>query len=147
MSSNAKVNGKKPMKRNSSGKIEESFISKGTFSSKYKMSDEVLGSGSFAVVRKCEERATGKVCAVKIIAKRKKGKETIEAEYLNDEVRILRRCGSHEHVLEIYDVYEVRPSHLPLRAVHSYSLVNESSAPANHPDGVLLADHPRVCYD
>ena len=91
-------------------KIEKPLKSSGSFAAKYRMLDEVLGSGSFAVVRKCEERATGKMCACKIISKYRRGKEVIEAEYLNDEVRILRRCGSHEHVLEIYDVYETLSS-------------------------------------
>jgi serine/threonine protein kinase len=62
---------------------------------------EVIGQGSFGVVRKCQDKHTHQVCAVKTILKAK----VPDARYLRQEVETLLDCW-HPHIVHLEDVYE-----------------------------------------
>lgn len=102
--------------------VRAKLLSKGALNDRYELQDHVLGKGSFAVVHSALERDTGKLCACKVISKwqsveRKraeagkatgapaKRREMIDPAFLNREVEILRKAGSHPNILEVYDVY------------------------------------------
>jgi len=62
---------------------------------------EVLGSGSFGIVRRCTNRKTGEELAVKTIAKSKIN----DVETLKREISILQEVH-HPHIIRLVDVYE-----------------------------------------
>jgi len=64
---------------------------------------EVLGAGSFAVVRRATHKGKGKDYAVKIIHKTSLSPD--ELSTLNDEVEILQKI-SHQHIIKLFDIYE-----------------------------------------
>eukprot|EP00924_Labyrinthula_sp_SR-Ha-C_P003803 snap_masked-scaffold_3-processed-gene-5.19-mRNA-1 protein AED:0.17 eAED:0.21 QI:0/-1/0/1/-1/1/1/0/664 len=68
--------------------------------SKFKFK-EVLGEGSFAAVYRAVHQITGEVVAVKKITK-----ELSDNEVLENEVRVLRACGTHPNIISLKDVYE-----------------------------------------
>ncbi|KAL1511829.1 hypothetical protein AB1Y20_005114 [Prymnesium parvum] len=94
--------------------IKVANLSKGVLADKYDLRSHILGRGSFAVVQVAVDRQTGMHCACKIISKwadvdpehPEHGKPAIDSWYLNQEVEILRKAGSHPNILEVYDVYE-----------------------------------------
>ncbi|KAI8890153.1 Pkinase-domain-containing protein [Backusella circina FSU 941] len=59
---------------------------------KYRINEKTLGVGSFAVVKECEELATGEKCAVKIILKKA----------IADILKHVR----HSHIVSMHDIYE-----------------------------------------
>lgn len=70
---------------------------------------EVLGSGAFSEVVLAEEKATGKLFAVKCIPKKAlKGKESS----IENEITVLKKI-KHENIVALEDIYE-SPSHLYL---------------------------------
>ncbi|NP_001084190.1 calcium/calmodulin dependent protein kinase ID S homeolog [Xenopus laevis] len=70
---------------------------------------EVLGTGAFSEVVLAEEKATGKLFAVKCIPKKAlKGKESS----IENEIAVLRKI-KHENIVALEDIYE-SPSHLYL---------------------------------
>ena len=76
-------------------------LSKGTLHDKYELSEHVLGQGSFAVVKTCRDRETGELCACKTISKYiVPNVAAVDAKYLNAEIEILRRAGSHPNILQ-----------------------------------------------
>lgn len=68
---------------------------------KYELMVDVLGEGSFGTVRKCRNRLTKQVCALKTIDKSK----LPDATQLRREVDILLNVD-HPHIIKLYDVYE-----------------------------------------
>jgi len=68
---------------------------------KYELMAEILGEGSFGCVRKCCNRHTKQVCALKTIDKSK----LPDATQLRREVDILLDID-HPHIIKLYDVYE-----------------------------------------
>lgn len=62
---------------------------------------EVIGSGAFGVVRKCRNRQTGELAAVKTIEKAR----VENLENLQREIELLREVH-HPHIIELYDVYD-----------------------------------------
>ncbi|XP_048358888.1 death-associated protein kinase 1 [Sphaerodactylus townsendi] len=68
---------------------------------------EELGSGQFAVVRKCREKSTGTQYAAKFIKKRrtKSSRRGVSREDIEREVNILKQI-QHPNVITLYDVYE-----------------------------------------
>lgn len=62
----------------------------------------VLGEGSFGVVRKCKNKQTGEICALKTIDKSKLPDNAIQ---LRREIDILLDVD-HPHIIKLYDVYE-----------------------------------------
>ncbi|XP_044302639.1 death-associated protein kinase 1 isoform X4 [Varanus komodoensis] len=68
---------------------------------------EELGSGQFAVVRKCREKSTGVQYAAKFIKKRrtKSSRRGVSREDIEREVNILKEI-QHPNVITLHDVYE-----------------------------------------
>jgi serine/threonine protein kinase len=62
---------------------------------------QVLGAGTFGVVRKCRQKETGEVFAVKTILKKK----VPDLNILKREITILQSVD-HPHIVKLYDVYE-----------------------------------------
>lgn len=75
----------------------------GAFSRNYVMTDIVLGSGSYAEVRKARKKKTNQVVAVKIIDKT--GLSQRELKGLSKEVNILKSLR-HKNVVQFYDSFE-----------------------------------------
>jgi hypothetical protein len=73
---------------------------------KYKFGD-VLGTGAFAVVKKCVDKLTGQLYAVKVIDKKKFAliQQSQRSESLMDEVNILR-AANHDAIIKLYDLIE-----------------------------------------
>jgi len=68
---------------------------------KYELLDDVLGEGSFGTVRKCRNKVTSDLRALKTIDKSK----LPDATQLKREVDILSNVD-HPHIIKLYDVYE-----------------------------------------
>ncbi|XP_030323506.1 death-associated protein kinase 1 isoform X5 [Calypte anna] len=68
---------------------------------------EDLGSGQFAVVKKCREKSTGQQFAAKFIKKRrtKSSRRGVSREDIEREVGILKEIR-HPNVITLHDVYE-----------------------------------------
>uniref|UniRef100_H2YD11 non-specific serine/threonine protein kinase n=1 Tax=Ciona savignyi TaxID=51511 RepID=H2YD11_CIOSA len=68
---------------------------------------EEIGSGQFAVVRKCVEKATNKVFAAKFIKKRRarSSRRGVTKEDIEREVNILSNV-EHDNILNLYEVFE-----------------------------------------
>uniref|UniRef100_A0A8C3KB06 Death associated protein kinase 1 n=1 Tax=Calidris pygmaea TaxID=425635 RepID=A0A8C3KB06_9CHAR len=68
---------------------------------------EDLGSGQFAVVKKCREKSTGQQFAAKFIKKRrtKSSRRGVSREDIEREVSILKEIR-HPNVITLHDVYE-----------------------------------------
>jgi len=64
-----------------------------------------LGTGGFAVVRKCKRRSDGVVFAVKVI--NKNNLDVGDLKILETEVNIMRQV-SHSNIIKMYDVFESR---------------------------------------
>jgi calcium-dependent protein kinase len=62
---------------------------------------EVLGTGSFGTVRKCQDRTTGELLAIKTIKKAR----VDNVENLRREIEILKEVH-HPNIIEFHDVYE-----------------------------------------
>jgi len=76
------------------------FVYPNDITNKYTLKD-VLGQGTFGVVRKCENIKTGEEFALKTILKAK----VSDVEQLNREIKILKEVD-HPHIIKLYDVYE-----------------------------------------
>ncbi|ESO92519.1 hypothetical protein LOTGIDRAFT_55852, partial [Lottia gigantea] len=77
------------------------------FEEKYEVGDEI-GSGHFAVVKRCTHKETGQEYAAKFIRKRRGGgKKGAKMEDIKKEIEILR-CLHHRNIINVYDVYETR---------------------------------------
>lgn len=70
---------------------------------------EELGSGQFAIVRKCREQSTGLEYAAKFIKKRQSraSRRGVCREEIEREVSILRQV-LHPNIITLHDVYENR---------------------------------------
>lgn len=68
--------------------------------SRYELMD-ILGEGAFGVVRKCRNRETGELAAVKTIDKSR----IQDVKSLQREIELLKEVH-HPHIIELYDVYE-----------------------------------------
>ncbi|XP_077174070.1 death-associated protein kinase 2 isoform X2 [Paroedura picta] len=68
---------------------------------------EELGSGQFAIVRKCREKSTGAEYAAKFIKKRQSraSRRGVRREEIEREVRILQQI-LHTNIIQLHDVYE-----------------------------------------
>jgi len=74
-------------------------------SKKYIVTDQVLGHGSFAIVKLIKERSSGEQRALKIIAK-KPLKENNE-KMLHEEIAILGKV-EHSNIIKMWDLYETK---------------------------------------
>ncbi|XP_016283149.1 death-associated protein kinase 2 isoform X1 [Monodelphis domestica] len=70
---------------------------------------EELGSGQFAIVKKCREKSTGAEYAAKFIKKRQSraSRRGVQREEIEREVHILQQV-LHPNVIKLHDVYENR---------------------------------------
>uniref|UniRef100_A0A3Q2NQ15 non-specific serine/threonine protein kinase n=2 Tax=Fundulus heteroclitus TaxID=8078 RepID=A0A3Q2NQ15_FUNHE len=70
---------------------------------------EELGSGQFAVVKRCKEKSTGTAYAAKFIKKRQSrvSRRGVKREEIEREVDILQQI-QHPNIVELHDVYENR---------------------------------------
>jgi len=64
-----------------------------------------LGTGGFAVVRKCKRRSDGLVFALKVINKKNLDKDDLVI--LESEVNIMRQV-SHPNIIKMYDIFDSR---------------------------------------
>ena len=86
--------------------VQRSNLSKGHFDEAYSM-EELLGSGSFAVVHQCRHVRSDVLRAVKLISKcDEDGDEHDSLQVLDKEIEIFHRVGSHPNILEVFDAYE-----------------------------------------
>ncbi|KAF3698771.1 Death-associated protein kinase 3 [Channa argus] len=72
----------------------------------YEMGEE-LGSGQFAIVRKCKEKSTGVEYAAKFIKKRRlsSSRRGVSREEIEREVNILREI-QHTNIITLHDIFE-----------------------------------------
>nr|KAF6400758.1 death associated protein kinase 3 [Rousettus aegyptiacus] len=72
----------------------------------YEMGEE-LGSGQFAIVRKCRQKGTGKEYAAKFIKKRRlsSSRRGVSREEIEREVSILREIR-HPNIITLHDIFE-----------------------------------------
>ncbi|KAF7706035.1 death-associated protein kinase 3 [Silurus meridionalis] len=72
----------------------------------YEMGEE-LGSGQFAIVRKCREKSTGVEYAAKFIKKRRlsSSRRGVSREEIEREVNILREI-QHSNIITLHDIFE-----------------------------------------
>ncbi|KAM6937535.1 death-associated protein kinase 2 [Xenentodon cancila] len=70
---------------------------------------EELGSGQFAIVKRCKEKSTGAEFAAKFIKKRqsRSSRRGVKREEIEREVNILQQL-QHPNIVELHDVYENR---------------------------------------
>ncbi|XP_015819919.1 death-associated protein kinase 2 isoform X2 [Nothobranchius furzeri] len=70
---------------------------------------EELGSGQFAVVKRCKEKSTGTAFAAKFIKKRHSliSRRGVKREEIEREVKILQQI-QHPNIVELHDVFENR---------------------------------------
>ncbi|KAM7152654.1 death-associated protein kinase 2 isoform 2-T3 [Macrochelys suwanniensis] len=70
---------------------------------------EELGSGQFAIVKKCREKSTGVEYAAKFIKKRQSraSRRGVRREEIEREVNILQQI-QHANIIKLHDVYENR---------------------------------------
>ncbi|KAG9306768.1 hypothetical protein G9A89_005668 [Geosiphon pyriformis] len=70
----------------------------------YSVSNQILGVGSFAVVKECTEKRTKEKFALKIIVKKViKGKENM----LTTELDVLKKVN-HKNIVKLHDLYETK---------------------------------------
>ena len=75
--------------------MKAELLSVGNLDDKY-MQLDVLGKGSYALVRRCRHRETGAVHAVKHITKHDAfGEERVGADELNAEIAVIAAMGVH----------------------------------------------------
>ena len=79
------------------------YESMATFQKNYELSEKVLGSGAFGMVKKATKRTSGEVRAVKMIDKLQLDQqEKISLKY---EIDILKNL-THPNIVRLYEVYE-----------------------------------------
>lgn len=77
------------------------------FENYYEVGDEI-GSGQFAIVKKCQHKETNKEYAAKFIRKRRGGgRRGAKMEDIQKEVNILTSVD-HPNIIHLYEVYECR---------------------------------------
>lgn len=99
-------------------RLDAAILSAESFSAKYKRrvsgdlkssSELVLGKGSFGKVVLVEDKRTRETRALKMIKKKPRGGGATKLlESLETEIRVLRTCGAHPHVLSLHDVFDSR---------------------------------------
>ncbi|XP_071494396.1 MAP kinase-interacting serine/threonine-protein kinase 1-like [Diadema antillarum] len=72
------------------------------FQDVYELTDEVLGSGSYASVKTCHHLTTGKEYAVKVMEKRPGNSRT----KIFREVEMLYHCQEHNNILQLIEYFE-----------------------------------------
>ncbi|XP_046994246.1 death-associated protein kinase dapk-1-like [Schistocerca americana] len=73
---------------------------------------EDIGKGQFAVVRRCQERSTGRQFAAKFVRKRRVCRG-VSQEDIRREVHLLRRLAGHPHLVTLHQAFD-SPRHAVL---------------------------------
>ncbi|KRZ11850.1 Death-associated protein kinase dapk-1, partial [Trichinella pseudospiralis] len=83
------------------------LISDASFEQLYTVHEQ-LGSGQFAVVKRCEEKATGCQFAAKFIKKRlfNSSQRGAKRSDIQREIDVLREIGGHQNVISLHQVFE-----------------------------------------
>ena len=68
-----------------------------------------IGTGNFAVVRKCTHKASGKAYAIKVIDKSKSRSSTYKENMFEKELEILQNID-HPNLIKLYDHYDTKSS-------------------------------------
>eukprot|EP01138_Halocafeteria_seosinensis_P002850 gb/GECG01002911.1/.p1 GENE.gb/GECG01002911.1/~~gb/GECG01002911.1/.p1 ORF type:complete len:1327 (+),score=183.78 gb/GECG01002911.1/:1-3981(+) len=86
-------------------------IKKTPFHDDYELGD-VIGRGTFSVVRTCTHRENGEQRAVKCIdTKRFRLSQNWKQSRLLDEVQVLSKLGQHLNIIHLFDVYSHQSDH------------------------------------
>lgn len=72
--------------------------------SKYDLTDEVLGEGGYAIVKKGSVKETNEKVAIKIVTR--KGMSSEDEKSLKEEVDIIKNKLDHPHITKAYDLFE-----------------------------------------
>ncbi|CAI2167651.1 14242_t:CDS:2 [Funneliformis geosporum] len=89
---------------NAESKIKKEPLYPWSLEKRYKISKNVLGTGSFGVVKECTDKCTGIKYALKIINKKAiRGKE----QMLNSELDVLKKVN-HPHIVKLHDLIETK---------------------------------------
>ena len=72
------------------------------FSDVYDLTDEVLGEGAYASVKKCRRRTTGQEFAVKVVEKR----TGLSRSRVFREVEIFYHCQGHKNIIQLVEFFE-----------------------------------------
>lgn len=70
--------------------------------------DDILGSGQFAVVKRCREKKTGRQFAAKYVIKRRpnsSSRKGLFREKILQEIDILSEL-KHENIIQLHEVFE-----------------------------------------
>jgi calcium-dependent protein kinase len=101
---------------------------------------EILGSGSFGTVRKCKDRKTGELAAVKTIAKAR----VEDIMTLQREIELLKAVN-HPHIIQLYDVYEDEINiHLVTELCTGGELYDRVIEKSQGPEGYFAEDEAAV---
>ena len=73
-------------------------------SSKYEISDTILGTGGFGEVKDCNDKNTGKLYVVKTILKPLPG-DTVKINLIRNEILLLHEA-KHPNIVELQDLFE-----------------------------------------
>lgn len=85
-------------------KIKKASLYPWSLEKRYKISKNVLGTGSFGVVKECTDKCTGIKYALKIINKKAiQGKE----QMLNTELNVLKKVN-HPNIVTLHDLFETK---------------------------------------
>ena len=86
-------------------------VKKTPFQNEYELM-EIIGRGTFSVVKKCRHRHNGEIRAVKCIDTKKfKLSQNWKQSRLLDEVQVLSRLGQHPNIIHLFDVYSNQSDH------------------------------------
>lgn len=72
------------------------------FAKLYVLDNQIIGEGAFGRVQKCKSKATGEVCAVKIIDAH--SMSASEKVRLQHEIKILKNL-THPNIVRLYEVF------------------------------------------
>jgi calcium-dependent protein kinase len=86
----------------------QTFISSnvGQLQGKYAVSKKVVGEGSYGTVKKCKNKATGAIRAIKTIHK----KFVKDMKLLQNEIEVMK-CLDHPNIVKLYETFEDKRSY------------------------------------
>ncbi|XP_059840033.1 MAP kinase-interacting serine/threonine-protein kinase 1-like isoform X1 [Hypanus sabinus] len=94
------VDSGKRNKKKKKARALDSFT--GKFEDLYRLTDELLGEGTYAKVQGCVNLHSGRECAVKVIEK----KSDLSRSRVFREVETLYQCQGNQNILELFEFFE-----------------------------------------